>query len=74
MPKLRPLPAREVCSILQAHGFVKVRQAGSHIILRLDLPGGDSRTVPVPNHQEIAIGTLKSIIQQSGLDAALFRR
>lgn len=74
MPKLRPLPAREVCAILQSHGFVKMRQAGSHIILRLDLPGGDSRTVPVPNHQEIAIGTLKSIIQQSGLDATLFRR
>ena len=69
MPKLRPLSAAEVCKILATHGFVKARQAGSHIIMRLDLPGGDSRTVPVPNHREIAKGTLKSIIAQSALDA-----
>ena len=74
MPKLRPLTPKEVCGILQSHGFVKARQAGSHIIMRLDLKGGDSRTVPIPNHSEIAVGTLKSIISQSGLDAGLFRR
>lgn len=74
MPKLRPLLPKVVCGILQDHGFVNVRQAGSHIMMRLELKGGDSRTVPVPNHTEIAVGTLKSIIQQSGLDASLFRR
>ncbi len=74
MPKLRSLSAAEVCRILAAHGFVRVRQSGSHIIMRRSLPGGDTATVPVPNHREVAKGTLKSIIALSGLDQALFRR
>jgi predicted RNA binding protein YcfA (HicA-like mRNA interferase family) len=63
-----------VCRILKAHGFVQRRQTGSPIIMRRDLPGGDSATVPVPNHREIAKGTLKSIIALSGLDSQLFRK
>lgn len=74
MPKLRPLPPAEVCRILAAHGFVRVRQSGSHIMMRRELPGGDSATVPVPNHREIAKGTLKSIMDLSGLDHRLFRK
>lgn len=74
MPKLRPLAPTEVCRILTAHGFVRVRQSGSHIIMRRELPGGDSATVPVPDHREIAKGTLKSIIVLSGLDDRLFRK
>ncbi len=52
----------------------KLLQSGSHIIMRLgdDKTGG--RTVPVPNHREIAVGTLKSIIAQSGPPADLFRK
>jgi predicted RNA binding protein YcfA (HicA-like mRNA interferase family) len=74
MPKLRPLSAEEVCRILRQHGFVRVRQSGSHIIMRMSHAGGDSRTVPVPNYREIAKGTLKSVIELSGLDEALFRK
>lgn len=74
MPKLRPLPPAGICRILAAHGFVRNRQTGSHIITRRELPGGDSATVPVPNHREVAKGTLKSIIALSGLDHRLFRK
>lgn len=74
MPRLRPLPASEVCQILSKHGFHKLRQAGSHIIMRLEDSKTGGRTVPVPNHREIAVGTLKSIISQSGLPADLFRK
>jgi predicted RNA binding protein YcfA (HicA-like mRNA interferase family) len=66
MPKLRVLSADEVCRILQGHGFQVVRQRGSHIILRKESPTG-SISVPVPNHSEIAKGTIKSIIAQSGV-------
>jgi predicted RNA binding protein YcfA (HicA-like mRNA interferase family) len=68
------LSATEVCKLLAAHGFVQVRQAGSHIILRRNLPGADSATVAVPNKREIPKGTLKFIINLSGLDASLFRK
>jgi len=60
-----------VCNILVKHGFVKARQAGSHIIMRRVLPDRNI-TVPVPNHSEIASGTLKSIILQSELPKSEF--
>jgi predicted RNA binding protein YcfA (HicA-like mRNA interferase family) len=46
MPKLRVLSASEVCKILQKHGFVRVRQTGSHIIMRRQLP---DRGITVPD-------------------------
>jgi predicted RNA binding protein YcfA (HicA-like mRNA interferase family) len=58
MPKLRMLSATQVCKILRRHGFLVVRQSGSHIILRREL-ADRGITVPVPNHSEIARGTLK---------------
>jgi predicted RNA binding protein YcfA (HicA-like mRNA interferase family) len=73
MPKLRVLSGNQVCNILKKHNFVKTRQSGSHIIMRRDLPDR-SITVPVPNHSEIARGTLKSIIQQSELPKSEFMR
>jgi len=74
MPKLTTLSASALCKILVAHGFVRVRQSGSHIILRKGLPDDGSATVVVPNHREIAKGTLKSIIEMSGLDEDDFRK
>ncbi|HEV7683244.1 MAG TPA: type II toxin-antitoxin system HicA family toxin [Pyrinomonadaceae bacterium] len=71
MPRLRVLSANQVCNILVKHGFVKARQAGSHIIMRRVLPDRNI-TVPVPNHSEIARGTLKSIILQSELPKSEF--
>jgi predicted RNA binding protein YcfA (HicA-like mRNA interferase family) len=73
MPRLRVLSARQVCDILEKHGFVKVRQTGSHIIMRRQLLDRGI-TVPVPNHSEIARGTLKSIINQSELPQSEFMR
>ncbi|MBX3083886.1 MAG: type II toxin-antitoxin system HicA family toxin [Anaerolineae bacterium] len=40
-----------------------MRQKGSHIIM----DNGQGRVVVVPNHREIARGTLRSIIALSGL-------
>ncbi|CAN5782011.1 type II toxin-antitoxin system HicA family toxin [soil metagenome] len=71
MPRLRVLSANQVCKILQKHGFIRVRQSGSHIIMRRQLPDRGI-TVPVPNHTEIAKGTLKSIIEQSEVPRSEF--
>jgi len=71
MPKLRILSAAEVCGILQKHGFIRSRQSGSHIVMRKQTADG-GRTVIVQNHSEIRRGTLKSIIDQSGLSRSLF--
>lgn len=71
MGKLRRLSGREVCAILAKQGFVEVRQRGSHIVMQLALPDS-TVTVPVPNHSELRIGTLQSIIRQSQLPRSLF--
>jgi predicted RNA binding protein YcfA (HicA-like mRNA interferase family) len=71
MGRLRVLSGREVCRILQQHGFVEVRQRGSHIVMQRRI-GAGSVTVPIPDHRELAIGTLLSIIRQSGIPRAEF--
>ena len=39
-----------------------MRQKGSHIILKKKIPEGNIGTV-VPNHEELKIGTLKSVLR-----------
>ena len=71
MGKLRVLSGQEVCSILERHGFVNVRQRGSDIVMQL-ATDGSTTTIPVPNHAELRAGTLRSIIRQSGLPKSDF--
>ncbi|PYN82933.1 MAG: hypothetical protein DMD96_04350 [Candidatus Rokuibacteriota bacterium] len=71
MGRLRVLSGREVCRILQQHGFVEVRRRGSHIVMQRRTDAGNV-TVPIPDHRELAIGTLLSIIRQSGVARAEF--
>ena len=71
MGKLRILSGKSVCQLLEANGFAEVRQRGSHIVMQLQSEE-TTVTVPVPNHDELRIGTLRSIIRQSGLPRALF--
>ena len=71
MGRLRVLSGRDVCKILASAGFVEVRQRGSHVVMQRRTAAGTT-TVPVPDHREVRIGTLQSIIRQSGLSRALF--
>lgn len=71
MGKLRRLSGREVCKILEAHGFVSVRQRGSHVVMQ-KRSDETTTTVPVPDHAELKTGTLASIIRQCGLARSLF--
>jgi predicted RNA binding protein YcfA (HicA-like mRNA interferase family) len=48
-----------------------VRQRGSHILMQKILEG-TTITIPVPSHKELRIGTLQSIIRQSGLSRSEF--
>lgn len=71
MGKLRVLSGKQVCRILGEHGFTPVRQRGSHTVMQLRTHEG-TVTVPVPDHDEIAIGTLLSIIRQSRIPRSAF--
>jgi predicted RNA binding protein YcfA (HicA-like mRNA interferase family) len=63
--KLRVLCGREVSQILECQGFSSVRRRGSHIVMQ-KRSGNTTTTVPVPDHFELKVGTLTSIIRQSG--------
>jgi predicted RNA binding protein YcfA (HicA-like mRNA interferase family) len=69
--KLRVLSGRDVCEILRRNGFSEARRRGSHIIMQRKIPKG-TITVPVPDHAELRLGTLQSIIRQSQLPRQLF--
>lgn len=71
MGKLQVYSGGELCAVLAQHGFAEVRRRGSHIIMQKKIPGS-TVTVPVPDHDEVRIGTLQAIIRQSGLPRALF--
>jgi predicted RNA binding protein YcfA (HicA-like mRNA interferase family) len=60
-----------MCALLQAHGFEKVRQKGSHCIMQ-KRDALTTITVPVPMHKDLKPGTLSSIIRQSRLPRELF--
>ena len=66
------MPARELIAILEAHGFSEVRRRGSHIALQRVGQVCGTITVIVPDHKEIRVGTLQSIIRQSRLPRKLF--
>jgi len=69
--KLRVLSGREVCTIFESQGFAVARQRGSHIVLQKRLDA-TTVTVPVPDHAELKLGTLASLIRQSGAPRTLF--
>jgi len=71
LARLRVLSGREVRRILEQHGFVQVRQRGDHMVMQRQVPRS-TITVPIPDHRELRIGTLLSIIRQSQLPRALF--
>ena len=68
---LKPLPFREVKRKLEASGFAEVSQRGSHVKFARQTNEG-LITAIVPNHKEVAVGTLRSILRQAQLMADEF--
>ena len=66
MAHLPVVSASELIKALEQHGFRSVRQRGSHIVLQKRTPEATVTTV-VPNHKELAPGTLRSILKRTGL-------
>lgn len=69
MNKLPQISGRKCVKALENAGFYIVRQKGSHIILRRDVPFTE---VIVPDHKVLDKGTLRAIIRQAGLDLREF--
>lgn len=71
MSELPRISGREVVRALKKIGYEQDRQRGSHMILRqTDSP---HRRVTVPDHKEVAKGTLRAIIREVGLTVDEFK-
>jgi len=64
MPKLKRVSGEEAIRALEKLGFIRVRQRGSHDVLRKETSEGVTGCV-VPLHKELAIGTLRGILPQA---------
>jgi predicted RNA binding protein YcfA (HicA-like mRNA interferase family) len=53
----------------QKAGWIKDRQHGSHVIL---IKPGNPASLSVPQHRELAPGTLRASIRASGMSVAQF--
>jgi len=72
MPKLPVISGRELVKLLRKVGYEVDHQTGSHIILRHKEP--PHRRLTIPDHKEIAKGTLRAIIKQAGLTREEFEK
>ncbi|MDZ7664467.1 MAG: type II toxin-antitoxin system HicA family toxin [Desulfotignum sp.] len=70
MTGLPRISGREVVAVLVKIGYEKDRQKGSHIVLRQT--AHPHRRLVVPDHKEIAKGTIRAIIKQAGLTVEEF--
>lgn len=71
MSTLPGTSGREVVAALAKIGYEKDRQRGSHIVLRQTT--APHRRIVVPDHREIARGTLRAILKQVGITVDEFK-
>lgn len=60
MAQLPNLSGKEVVKVFENLGWEFSRQSGSHIVLTKD---GEMASLSVPNHKEVAKGTLRSLLR-----------
>lgn len=71
MSVLPRVSGREVVKALTKVGYEQDRQRGSHIILRQG--SYPHRRITMPDHKEVAKGTLRAIIRETGLTVDEFK-
>lgn len=70
MPSVLPtLSGRDVARVFGKFGWQVARQSASHIIL---VKPGEMATLSVPDHREVAKGTLRGLIRAADLTVTEF--
>ena len=67
MPKLPHVSGAELRRALERLGFYKVRQSGSHVIMKRE-----SKGCVVPMHGEVKVGTLAGVLRQADISPEEF--
>jgi predicted RNA binding protein YcfA (HicA-like mRNA interferase family) len=69
MPSLPVISGGDAVRVFQRAGWYVNRQRGSHVIL---LKAGSIVSLSVPQHRELAPGTLRSLIRSAGMSIEEF--
>jgi predicted RNA binding protein YcfA (HicA-like mRNA interferase family) len=68
-PTIPILRGRDVVRVFESLGWQVARQNGSHIIM---IKEGEIVTLSIPDHREVAKGTLRNLIRMANLTIAEF--
>ena len=69
MPTLPALSSQQAVRAFEQMGWEVARRRGSHIIM---IKEGHIATLSIPDHKELAKGTLRSLIRSAGLTVGEF--
>jgi len=64
MGKLKVISGKRLVQIFEKFGWVEVRSKSNHIIM---IKSGEIVTLSIPDHDEVAKGTLRSLIRSAGI-------
>jgi predicted RNA binding protein YcfA (HicA-like mRNA interferase family) len=70
LTRLPVVSGRDVVRAMEKIGYKLDRQRGSHMVLRQAIP--PFRRLTIPDHKEVAKGTLRAILRQAGLSVEQF--
>ena len=73
MPRLKRVSGAQTVKALERLGFSRVRQKGSHVVLKKQTPEGDVGCVG-PLHEDLAVGTLRGILRLARVSVEDFVR
>ena len=71
MPRLPVISGAEAVKAFERAGWRKDRQRGSHVVM---LKSGHIASLSIPQHRELAPGTLRSLIRAAGMTVDEFVR
>ena len=69
MAALPSVSGERAVRVFQKAGWIKDRQRGSHVIL---IKPGHAASLSVPQHREVAPGTLRALIRAAGMSVDEF--
>lgn len=72
MGKIPVVSGQDIVRVFQRIGYEVNHQTGSHIIVRRIV--APHRHASIPNHREVAKGTLRGLIRDAGLSVGEFTR
>lgn len=72
MTRLPAVSGKDAIRALERVGYVVDHQTGSHVIMRKST--SPFRRLTIPNHKELAKGTLRAILRDAGLTPDEFRQ